>query len=273
MTTGEIFSRCDIIPSKDPAVSRMEAAAPTTTEATSTPSLAQRLFSEWIGAAFLLAAVVGSGIMATRLAGGNGAVALLGDTMPTGAIWVVLILVFGPVSGAHLNPAVSVAFALRGALSWRDAAFYIPAQVIGGIVGVWAVHGMFGLPLWQFSIMGRTGAGQWLAETIGTFGLILTIFGCLARTPSAISFAVGLYVTSASWFTASGSFANPAVTIARSLSDTFTGIAPASVSAFIIAQFAGMLVAVAVAVWLWPNQQAWGRCCDDRRLGSDGGLT
>ena len=132
---------------------------------------------------------------------------------------------------------------------------------------------MFGLPLWQFSVMARTGAGQWLAETVGTFGLILTIFGCLARTPSAISFAVGLYVTSASWFTASGSFANPAVTIARSLSDTFTGIAPAGVLAFIIAQFTGMLVAVVAAVWLWPNQQVWGRSCSDRRLGSNGGLT
>jgi len=237
------------------------------------PSLEQRLFAEWIGTAFLLAAVVGSSIMAVKLVGDNGAVAFLCNALAIGAIWVVLIFVFGPVSGAHLNPAVSVAFALRGALAWRDAAFYIPAQVIGGIAGVWAVHGMFGLPLWQFSIMARTGAGQWLAETVGTFGLILTIFGCLARTPSAIPFAVGLYVTSASWFTASGSFANPAVTIARSLSNTFTGIAPAGVSAFIIAQFAGMLVAVAVAVWLWPNQQVWDRTCTDGRRSSDGGLT
>jgi glycerol uptake facilitator-like aquaporin len=273
MTTNEIFPGCEIVLDKDQAVNRMEAAAPTTIAATSMPSLAQRLFAEWIGTAFLLAAVVGSGIMAVKLAGDNGAVAFLCNTLAIGAIWIVLILVFGPVSGAHLNPAVSVAFALRGALPWRDAGFYIPAQVGGGLVGVWAVHGMFGLPLWQLSVMARTGAGQWLAETIGTFGLILTIFGCLARTPSAISFAVGLYVTSASWFAASGSFANPAVTVARSLSDTFTGIAPAGVSAFIIAQFAGMLVAVAVAVWLWPNQQVWGRSCSDRRLGSDGGLT
>jgi len=273
MTTGEIFSGGDIVLNKDHAVSRMEAAAPTTTEATSMPSLAQRLFSEWIGTAFLLAAVVGSGIMAANLAGDNSAVAFLCNTLAIGAIWVVLISVFGPVSGAHLNPAVSVAFALRGALPWRDAAFYIPAQVIGGIVGVWAVHGMFGLPLWQFSVMARTGAGQWLAETVGTFGLILTIFGCLARTPSAIAFAVGLYVTSASWFTASGSFANPAVTIARSLSDTFTGIAPAGVSAFVIAQFGGMLVAVAVAVWLWPNQELWDRTCTDGLRSSAGALT
>jgi glycerol uptake facilitator-like aquaporin len=269
MTIGESFPGCDIVLNIDHAV---EAAAATTTEATSMPSLAQRLFSEWIGTAFLLAAVVGSGIMTAKLAGDNGAVAFLCNTLAIGTIWMVLILVFGPVSGAHLNPAISVAFALRGALPWRDAAFYIPAQVVGGIVGVWAVHGMFGLPLWQFSVMTRTGAGQWLAETIGTFGLTLTIFGCLARTPSAISFAVGLYVTSASWFTASGSFANPAVTIARSLSDTFTGIAPAGVSAFVIAQFAGMLVAVAVAVWLWPNQEVWGRTCTDRRRSSDWGL-
>jgi glycerol uptake facilitator-like aquaporin len=251
----------------------METATPPTTVAASMPSLAQCLFSEWIGTAFLLAAVVGSGIMAAKLADDNGAVALLCNTLAVGAIWVVLILVFGPVSGAHLNPAVSVAFALRGAVPWRDAAFYIPAQVMGGIAGVWAVHGMFGLPLWQLSVMTRTGTGQWAAETVGTFGLILTIFGCLARNPSAIAFAVGLYVTSASWFTASGSFANPAVTIARSLSDTFTGIAPAGVSAFIIAQFAGMLLAVAVAVWLWPNQQVWGRTCTDGRRSSDGGPT
>jgi glycerol uptake facilitator-like aquaporin len=136
---------------------------------------------------------------------------------------------------------------------------------MGGIVGVWAVHGMFGLPLWQLSVMTRTGTGQWAAEAVGTFGLISTIFGCLARSPSAIPFAVGLYVMSASWFTASGSFANPAVTIARSLSDTFAGIAPAGVLAFIIAQVAGMLLAVAVAVWLWPYQQVWGQTCSDGR--------
>jgi glycerol uptake facilitator-like aquaporin len=266
MTTGEIFAASgDIVLNKDHAVSRMEAATPLTTEAASMPSLAQRLFSEWIGTAFLLAAVVGSGIMAAKLAGDNGAVALLCNTLATGAIWVVLISVFGPVSGAHLNPAVSLAFALRGAVPWRDAAFYIPAQVMGGIVGVWAVHGMFGIPLWQLSVMTRTGTGQWLAEAVGTFGLILTIFGCLARTPSAIPFAVGLYVMSASWFTASGSFANPAVTIARSLSDTFAGIAPAGVLAFIVAQVAGMLLAVAVAVWLWPYQQVWAQTCSNGR--------
>jgi glycerol uptake facilitator-like aquaporin len=217
------------------------------------PSLAQRLFSEWLGTAFLLAAVVGSGIMAAKLAGGNVAVALLCNTLATGAILVVLIAVFGPVSGAHFNPAVSIAFALRAALPWSDTALYIGAQLVGGIVGVWAAHLMFELPLWQFSATSRTGGGQWLAEGVATFGLVLTIFGCIARAPSAVPFAVGLYITSAYWFTASTSFANPAVTIARSLSDTFAGIAPAGVLSFIIAQLVGMLAAVAVAVWLWPK--------------------
>jgi glycerol uptake facilitator-like aquaporin len=217
------------------------------------PSLVQRLFSEWLGTAFLLAAVVGSGIMAAKLAGGNGAVALLCNTLATGAILVVLISVFGPVSGAHFNPVVSLAFALRAALPWQDVILYIAAQLVGGIVGVWVSHLMFELPLWQFSATGRTGSGQWLAEAVATFGLVLTIFGCVARAPSAVPFAVGLYITSAYWFTASTSFANPAVTIARSMSDTFAGIAPAGVLAFIAAQLVGMLVAVAVAVWLWPK--------------------
>src|SRR6516225_5409913 len=217
------------------------------------PSLAQRLFSEWLGTAFLLAAVVGSGIMAAKLAGGNVAVALLCNTLATGAILVVLIAVFGPVSGAHFNPAVSIAFALRAALPWSDTALYIGAQLAGGIVGVWAAHLMFELPVWQFSVTSRTGTGQWFAEGFATFGLVLTIFGCVARVPSAVPFAVGLYITSAYWFTASTSFANPAVTIARSLSDTFAGIAPAGVLAFILAQIVGMLVAVALAVWLWPK--------------------
>src|SRR5215831_7192141 len=136
------------------------------------PSLAQRLFSEWLGTAFLLAAVVGSGIMAAKLAGGNGAIALLCNTLPTGAILVVLILVFGPLSGAHLNPAVSLAFALRAALPWHDAGLYICAQVVGGIVGVWAAHLMFELPVWQFSATTRTGIGQWFAEAVATFGLV-----------------------------------------------------------------------------------------------------
>lgn len=217
------------------------------------PPLAQRAFSEWLGTAFLLAAVVGSGIMAQKLAGGNGAIALLCNTLPTGAILVVLILVFGPVSGAHFNPAVSLAFALRGELPWRSAVLYIVMQVTGGIAGVWAAHLMFELPLWQFSTTVRAGGGQLLAEAVATFGLLLTILGCVARSPSAVPYAVGLYITSAYWFTASTSFANPAVTVARSLSDTFAGIAPAGVVAFIGAQLAGMLVAVVLGGWLWKR--------------------
>jgi glycerol uptake facilitator-like aquaporin len=218
------------------------------------PSLARRLVAEWLGAAFLLAAVVGSGIMAQKLAGGNVALALLCNTLPTGAILIVLILTLGPISGAHFNPAVSVAFALRRELPWSIAAGYIVAQVIGAVAGVWAAHLMFELPVWQFSVTSRDDAGQWLAESIATFGLLLTIFGCAARTPAAIPYAVGLYLTSAYWFTASTSFANPAVTIARSLSDTFAGIAPSGVIAFIVAQFIGMLIAVIVGRWLWPER-------------------
>jgi glycerol uptake facilitator-like aquaporin len=180
------------------------------------PSLAQRVFAEGLGTAFLLAAVVGSGIMAQRLAGGNDALALLCNTIPTGAILAVLILTFGKISGAHFNPAVTIAFALRRELPWPTGAAYIAAQIVGAIIGVWAAHLMFELPLWQFSATVRTGAGQWLAEAIATFGLLLTIFGCAASTPGAIPYAVGLYITSAYWFTASTSFANPAVTIARS---------------------------------------------------------
>src|SRR5712692_7293521 len=215
------------------------------------PTLAQRAVSEWLGTAFLLATVVGSGIMAQKLSGGNGALALLCNTLPTGAILVVLILTFGPLSGAHFNPAVSLAFALRGELAWRIVVVYIAAQIVGGIVGVWMAHLMFELPLWQLSLMARTGSGQWLAEAVATFGLLLTIFGCVARTPAAAPYAVGLYITAAYWFTASTSFANPAVTIARSLSDTFAGIAPSGVLAFIAAQLAGMLSAVILGRWLW----------------------
>jgi glycerol uptake facilitator-like aquaporin len=215
------------------------------------PSLGRRVFSEWLGTAFLLAAVVGSGIMAERLAGGNAALALLCNTIPTGAMLVVLILIFAPLSGAHFNPAVSLAFAWRGELPWSVAAGYIAAQIAGAIAGVWAAHLMFELPVWQFSITARTGQGQWMAEAIATFGLLLTIFGCAARTPAAVPYAVGLYITSAYWFTASTSFANPAVTIARSLSDTFAGIAPSGVMGFVAAQLAGMGVAILVGRWLW----------------------
>jgi glycerol uptake facilitator-like aquaporin len=215
------------------------------------PALPQRAFCEWLGTAFLLAAVVGSGIMAQRLAGGNGALALLCNTLPTGAILAVLILVFGPISGAHFNPAVTLAFALRAGLPWSTAVVYIVAQLCGGIAGVWMAHLMFELPVWQFSITVRTGPGQWLAEAVATFGLLLTIFGCVWRRPDSVAYAVGLYITAAYWFTASTSFANPAVTVARSLSDTFAGIAPAGAPAFIMAQLAGALAAVVLSHWLW----------------------
>lgn len=214
-------------------------------------SLAQRTAAECLGSAFLLAAVVGSGIMAERLAGGNGALALLCNTIPTGAMLTVLILALGPVSGAHFNPAVSLAAALRGDMTPGATAVYVGAQLAGAILGVWAAHLMFQLPLLQIALTSRTGFGQWLAEAIATFGLLLTILGCSARNSAAIPYAVGLYITAAYWFTASTSFANPAVTIARSLSDTFAGIAPAGVMAFIVAQLAGMLAAVRLGRWLW----------------------
>jgi glycerol uptake facilitator-like aquaporin len=215
-------------------------------------ALSQRSFAEGLGTAFLLAAVVGSGIMAQRLAGGNGALALIGNTLPTGAILVVLILIFAPLSGAHFNPAVSIAMALRRELPWPDAAAYIAAQLVGAVIGVWTAHLMFELPVWQVSLNTRTGPGQWLAEFVATFGLLLAILGCAARTPTATPYAVGLYITAAYWFTASTSFANPAVTIARSISDTFAGIAPVDAPAFILAQLGGMLAAVLLARWLWP---------------------
>ena len=215
------------------------------------PTLAQRCVAECLGTAFLLAAVVGSGIMAASLSDGNGALALLCNTLATGAILSVLILMFGPISGAHFNPAVSLAMLLRGTLPAKAATIYIGAQVVGAILGVWAAHLMFELPIWQLSGTVRTGPGQWLAEAVATFGLLLTILGCGAHIPAAVPYAVGLYITSAYWFTASTSFANPAVTIARALSDTFAGIEPASVMAFIVAQLIGMLAAVMLGRWLW----------------------
>jgi glycerol uptake facilitator-like aquaporin len=217
------------------------------------PALPQRVFCEWLGTAFLLAAIVGSGIMAQKLAG-DAALALLCNTLATGAILAVLILIFGPLSGAHFNPAVSIGFALRSELPWSEAAIYIGAQVLGALVGVWVAHLMFELPVWQFSITERTRPGQWLAETVATFGLLLTIFGCVARRPDSVAYAVGLYITAAYWFTASTSFANPAVTIARSLSNTFSGIAPAGVVAFILSQLLGMLAAVILSRWLWHER-------------------
>ncbi len=212
---------------------------------------ARRLAAETLGTAFLLATVIGSGVMAVKLANGNGAIALLCNTIPTGAILTVLILTFGPVSGAHFNPAVSLAFAVMQKLTWCDAVLYIVVQLIGGVIGVWAAHLMFELPVWQLSTTVRTGFGQWFAEGVATFGLVTTIFGCLARTPSATPYAVGLYITAAYWFTASTSFANPAVTVARALSNTFAGIAPSGILAFIVAQILGALLAIACSRWLF----------------------
>jgi glycerol uptake facilitator-like aquaporin len=215
------------------------------------PDLARRLAAEAVGTALLLATVIGSGIMAQRLAGGNIALALLGNTLPTGAILVVLILIFGPVSGAHFNPVVSMVFALRKELPWRDTIAYIALQVMGAFAGVWIAHLMFELSVWQLSSTLRTGAGQWLAEAVATFGLLLTILGCLRGAVTAVPYAVGLYITAAYWFTASTSFANPAVTVARAFSDTFAGIAPAHVLGFIVAQVFGALSASLFAGWLW----------------------
>jgi glycerol uptake facilitator-like aquaporin len=222
------------------------------------PSLGQRLVAEWLGTAFLLAAVVGSGIMAQKLAGGNVALALLCNTIATGAILVVLILIFGPVSGAHFNPAVTLAFAFRGELPGVVAALYIIAQIAGGIAGVWCAHLMFELPVWQFSLTARSGSGQWLAEGVATFGLLVTIFGCVTRAPTAVPYAVGLYITSAYWFTASTSFANPAVAIARSLTDTFAGIRPIDLPGFILAELGGALIGMLLMRWLLGRPQARG---------------
>jgi glycerol uptake facilitator-like aquaporin len=219
-------------------------------------SLGPRLFAEALGTAFLLATVVGSGIMAERLAGGNVAIALLCNALATGAILVVIILIFAPVSGAHFNPAVSLAFALRGELPWPTAAAFIACQIAGGVLGVWAAHLMFDMPVLQFSLKVRSGFGQWFAEGVATFGLLLTILGCVARAPSAVAYAVGLYITAAYWFTASTSFANPAVTIARAFTDTFAGIAPGGVVPFIAAQVLGMLAALPAACLLWPANAA-----------------
>jgi len=212
-------------------------------------TLPQRLSAECIGTAFLLATVVGSGIMAEQLSGGNVAIALLGNTIPTGAILVVLIIMFGPVSGAHFNPAVTLVFALRKEIDRNEALAYVIVQILGGIIGVWLAHVMFELDIQQLSQKSRTGVSQWIAEIVATFGLIVTILGTLKARPEAVPVAVGLYITAAYWFTASTSFANPAVTIARSLSDTFAGIMPAHMPGFIIAQIIGALIASFYCKW------------------------
>jgi len=212
--------------------------------------LAHRLAAEALGTALLLAIVVGSGIMGERLAGGNDAIALLGNTLATGAGLVVLITIFGPISGAHFNPAVTLAFAIRREIALPLAATYVVVQVVAGIVGVWVAHAMFAEPILQISTKLRDGPSQALAEFVATFGLIGSILGSLRFRPDATPWIVGLYITAAYWFTASTSFANPAVTIARSLSNTFAGIAPFSTPAFIVAQLAGAIVAGLAFGWL-----------------------
>ncbi len=209
----------------------------------------RRLIAEWIGTFSLLATVVGSGIMAERLAGGNVAIALLGNTIPTGAILIVIILCFGPISGAHFNPAVTLAFAIRREITIPDSLLYVLAQVFGGISGVLVAHVMFDNPLIDPSTTVRTGLGQWVGEFVATFGLVGSILCCLKSRPEVVPYAVGLYITAAYWFTSSTSFANPAVTIARGFSDTFAGINPADVAAFVAVQLFAAALATLFFRW------------------------
>jgi glycerol uptake facilitator-like aquaporin len=221
-------------------------------------SLGRRIAAEFLGTAFLVAAVVGSGIMAERLANGNVALALLANTIATGAALVTLILTFGPISGAHFNPAVSIADAMEGGLAWHEAGGYIAGQVIGGIAGTLAAHAMFGLQPISLSHHVRGGPAQFLSEFVAAFGLLCVIWGC-SRSESGsnmVPFAVGSYITAAYWFTASTSFANPAVTIARCLSDTFAGIRPRDVPLFVVAQILGAIAATMLFRWLVPNLPA-----------------
>lgn len=210
----------------------------------------RRLLAEFIGTAALLATVIGSGIMAERLAGGNDAVALLGNTIATGAMLVVLITIFGPVSGAHFNPAVTVAFMLRREIEKREALIFIVVQILGGVLGMLVAHAMFEEQILQFSTKLRSGPAQMFSEAVATFGLVLTIFGAIRHKPDSVAWMVGLYITAAYWFTASTSFANPAVTVARAMTDTFSGIRPADAPYFIALQFVGAVLAVIVAGWL-----------------------
>ena len=217
------------------------------------PPLSRRLAAEGVGCFFLFACVIGSGIMAEHLSGGNDAVALLGNTLATGAILFVLITMLGPISGAHMNPAVSLVSASRRELRWSDAAAYIVTQLAFGILGAWAAHLMFDLPTLQLSVKARTGLGQWTGEAIATFGLILTILGTVKHRRTWVPASVALYITAAYWFTSSTSFANPAITVARSMSDTFAGISPHDAPLFIVAQLIGAMFAALFAVWLFPK--------------------
>jgi glycerol uptake facilitator-like aquaporin len=220
--------------------------------------LPARLLAEFLGTAFLVAAVVGSGIMGERLAGGNVAIALLANTIATGAALVALILTFGPISGAHLNPAVTLADAIEHGIAWPDAVLYIGVQFAGGITGAILAHLMFGLRWYSFSTHPRHGWSLVLSEFVATFGLLSVIWGCSRARSSAVPFAVASYITAAYWFTASTSFANPAITIARSLSNTFAGIQSSDVPLFIVAQLAGALAATFLFRWLVPNPSARG---------------
>ncbi len=213
----------------------------------------RRLAAEFLGTAFLLIAVVGSGIMAERLAGGNMGIALLANAIATGAALVVLITILGPLSGAHFNPAVSLFFALRGEMEWRVAARYALVQIIAAIIGVWLTHLMFAMPVLEVSTHLRDGPPQWLAEAIATLGLLGAIAGGLRFAPASIPMLVGLYITGAYWFTASTSFANPAVTIARALTDSFSGSAPASAPGFIAAQLLAAAAAGPMLKWLFAE--------------------
>lgn len=218
------------------------------------PSLLRRVVAEFAGTLLLLTAVVGSGIMGDRLAGGNVAIALLANTFATGAALVAIILAFGPISGAHLNPAVTLADAWLGGMQWRETPAYIAAQTAGAFAGVAVAHLMFGHPVLSISTHIRSGPAQAFSEFIATFGLVAVIWGCVRARPSAVPFAVGAYITAAYWFTASTSFANPAVTLARSLTNTFAGIRPADVPGFVAAELAGALVATALFRWLTADQ-------------------
>lgn len=214
--------------------------------------MARRAVAEALGTAFLLAAVVGSGIMGERLAGGNVAIALLANTIATGAALLTLILTFGPISGAHLNPAVTLADASQGGLAWREVPVYISAQMAGAFAGIAAAHLMFGEPLFFASRRARSGGAQLFSEFVATFGLLSVIWGCARLRPSAVPFAVAAWITAAYWFTASTSFANPAVTLARAASDTFAGIRPADAPGFVLAQLAGAAAATILFRWLVP---------------------
>lgn len=220
------------------------------------PTLSRRLVAEGLGTALLLAVVVGSGIMAERLAGGNVAIALLANAIATGAGLIALILMFGAISGAHFNPVVTLSEAWLGNLAARDVLPFVAVQIAGAFAGVAAAHGMFGEPLWFASAHVRTGAAQWWSESVATFGLIAVIIGCSRSRPSVTPFAVAAYITAAYWFTSSTSFANPAVTLARSATDTFAGIRPVDAPGFILAQLAGAAAATVLFNWLYPHRKA-----------------